>query len=41
MSQSQGFKGGTTDEAFQEQCFLWERAASVGGLDCLKKHDDL
>ena len=20
----------TTDEAFQEQCFLWERGASVG-----------
>ena len=21
--------GGTTDEAFQEQCFLWERGALV------------
>ena len=23
-------KGGATDEAFQEQCFLWERGVSVG-----------
>ena len=23
-------KGGTTDEAFQERSFLWERGASVG-----------
>ena len=23
-------KGGATDEAFKEQCFLWERGASVG-----------
>ena len=31
MSQSYGkLKGGTTDEAFQEQCFLWERGALVG-----------
>ena len=30
MSQSQGIKGGTTDETFQEQCFLWERGALVG-----------
>ena len=30
MSQRRLFKGGTTDEAFQEQCFLWERWASVG-----------
>ena len=30
MSQSHGIKGGTTDGAFQEQGFLWERAASVG-----------
>ena len=33
MSQIQGFelliKGGTSDEAFQVQCFLWEREASV------------
>ena len=28
MSQSQGIKGGSTDEAFQEQCFL--RGAFVG-----------
>ena len=26
-------KGVTTDEAFQELCFLWERRASVG-VDC-------
>ena len=25
-----GGKSGTTDEAFQEQCFPWERGASVG-----------
>ena len=30
MSQSHVIKGGTTDEAFQEQCFLWESGASVG-----------
>ena len=30
MSQIHGIKGGTTDEEFQEQCFLWERGASVG-----------
>ena len=30
MSQSHVTKGGTTDEAFQEQCFLWERGASAG-----------
>ena len=29
MSQSHEIKGGATDEAFQEQCFLWERGASV------------
>ena len=28
MSQSQRIKGGTTDEAFEDQCFLWERGAS-------------
>ena len=28
MSQSYKIKGRTTDEAFQEQCFLWERGAS-------------
>ena len=22
-------EGGATDEAFQEQCFLWDRGASV------------
>ena len=30
MSQSHRIKGGTTDEVFQEQCFVWERGASVG-----------
>ena len=30
MSQSHIIKGRTTEEAFQEQCFLWERGASVG-----------
>lgn len=25
-----GATGGATDEAFQEQCFLWETGASVG-----------
>ena len=29
MSQSHGIKGGTTDEAFQEQRLLWDRGASV------------
>ena len=29
MSQSHRIKGGTTDEEFQEQCFLWKREASV------------
>ena len=30
MSQSHGINGGTIDKGFQEQCFLWERGASVG-----------
>ena len=30
MSQSHSIKGNTTDKAFQEQHFLWERGASVG-----------
>ena len=29
MSQSHRKRGGTTDEAFQEQCFPWERRASA------------
>lgn len=29
-SQNHGIRGGATDEAFQEQRFLWERGASVG-----------
>ena len=29
MSRSHWIKGGTTDEAFQDQGFLWERGASV------------
>ena len=30
MSQCHRIKGGTTDVAYQEHCFLWERVASVG-----------
>ena len=30
MSQSHRIKGGTSDEAFQEQCFPWDTGASVG-----------
>ena len=29
MSQSHGIKTETTDEAFQEQCSLWDRGASL------------
>ena len=29
VTKSQKIKGGTTDEAFQEQCFVWERGAPV------------
>ena len=29
MSERHEIKGGATDEAFQEQWFLWERGASV------------
>ena len=29
MLDSPRIKGGTTAEAFQEQCFQWERGASV------------
>ena len=37
MSQSHGSKSGTADEAFQEQCFLRDRGASVGAdLDLFK-----
>ena len=36
MSESHRIKGGTTDEAFQEQCFLWEKGASVKKM---KKHN--
>lgn len=25
-----GIKGNTTEEVFQEQCYLWERGASAG-----------
>ena len=35
MSQSHKIKGHTTDEAFQDQCFLWERGALVRTLDFL------
>ena len=40
MSQSHkvtNFKSRTIDEAFQEQCFLWERGASVGAIDLLHR----
>ena len=34
MSQSHRSRGGTTDEAFQEQCFPWESGALVvAGFD--------
>ena len=33
--------GGATDEAFQEQCFLWERGASVGAEFRLLQFQDL
>ena len=40
MSQSHGVKGSTTDEAFQEQCFLWEGGASVGvDFECFDFQD--
>ena len=29
MSQTHSIEGGATDEAFQEQCFQWERGAPV------------
>ena len=32
MSQSHRIRGGATDEAFKDQCFLWERGASVSEL---------
>ena len=34
MSQSQGMKGGATEEAFQVQWFLWERGAPVFDQIC-------
>ena len=30
MSLNHVIRGGTTDEAFEGQCFLWERGASLG-----------
>ena len=40
MSQSNRIKGRTTDEAFKEHYFLWERGASVGvDLDHFNFHD--
>ena len=41
MSQSHGIKGRTTDEAFQEQCFLWERGAPVSLVIGLFKFQDI
>ena len=39
MSQSHKIICGTIDEAFEEQCFLWERGASVGALTFyMQKH---
>ena len=40
MLQSHRIKGRDTDEAFQEQCFLWKREASVGvDFDLFNFHD--
>lgn len=33
MSGSHRIKGGTTVEAFQEQCFHWERGSVDAGFD--------
>ena len=41
MSQSHGIKGGTTDEVFQEQCFLQERGAFVGADFAFFNFEDL
>ena len=48
MLQSRRIKGETTDEAFQEQHFPWERTASVGAnfdlfdfQDLLHAHEQL
>ena len=41
MSQSNRIKGGTTDEVFQEQCFLWERGAPVSSDFDLFNFQDL
>ena len=39
MSHSHRIEAEATDEAFQEQCFLWERRASVGAeFDLLKNN---
>ena len=38
MAKNEVIKGKTSDEAFQEQRFLWERGASVGAdIDLLKE----
>ena len=41
MPQNHRIKGWTTDEAFQEQCFLWERGASISALFDLFNFQDL
>ena len=41
VSQGSRLKGGTTDETFQEQCFLWEIWASVGADFGLFKFQDV
>ena len=38
---SHAIKDGTTGEAFQEQCFLWEKGASVGAyFDWVHMHNN-
>ena len=41
MPQSRWIKGGTTDVAFREQRFLWERGAFVGAEFDLFNMQDL
>ena len=41
MSQSHGIKGGATDEAFQDQCSVWDRGASAGADFWLHNYQDI
>ena len=41
MSGSHRIRGRTTDEVFPDQCFLWERGASVGADFRLFNFQDL